>query len=59
MSCDNDGTLYICNGPNSKVYHKTKHCKGLKNCTTDIEAVDITTAKARHRRECRYCYNEQ
>ena len=50
-------TVYLCDGPHSEVYHKTSHCTGLRKCGTEIEAVDITTAKARHRRECMYCYH--
>ena len=56
FSCHDNNSVYLCNGPYSKVYHKTAHCQGLKSCSTDIEAVDMATAKTRHRRACRYCY---
>lgn len=56
ISCNSSDTVYVCNGPQSKAYHKTNHCKGLRRCTTDIETIDITTAKERQRRECGYCY---
>jgi hypothetical protein len=53
----NDGKVYICNGPKSKAYHKTKHCQGLKRCSTDIEITDMETAKMKlHRKSCNYCY---
>jgi len=57
IGCSNDNSVYLCNGPESKAYHKTRHCQGLKRCTTDIESTDIATAMARHRRECGYCYD--
>jgi hypothetical protein len=56
--CSSGGshTVYLCNGPQSEVYHRTSHCKGLRKCSTEIEAVDIGTAKERGRRECGWCY---
>ena len=56
LGCSSDNKVYLCNGPHSEVYHKTSHCKGLRNCTTDIETTDLSSAKAKHRRECKYCY---
>ena len=56
LGCKNNDRVYLCNGPQSEVYHKTNYCKGLKRCTTEIEATDLASAKAKHRRECRYCY---
>jgi len=56
FACKAGDTVYLCNGPQSKVYHKTTHCQGLRRCSTDIEATDISKAKAKHRRECGYCY---
>ena len=55
--CNSVDTVYLCNGPYSKAYHRTSHCKGLKYCTTDIESTDIGTAKEKNRRACRYCYH--
>lgn len=52
MGCSSNDKVYLCNGPQSKVYHKTNNCQGLRRCTTDIESTDITTAKERHIREC-------
>lgn len=54
--CSTGNKVYLCNGPHSKAYHKTNHCQGLRECTTTIEATNIATAKAKHRRECGYCY---
>ncbi len=56
LSCSRNNTVYLCNGPHSKAYHKTSHCQGLRKCTTEIERTNITTAKEKHRREYGYCY---
>ena len=54
---DGSSTVYICNGPQSHAYHKTKSCKGLKRCSTDIEAVSFNKATSElHRDPCHYCY---
>lgn len=57
LGCNSADSVYLCNGPQSKAYHKTNHCRGLKNCSTEIEATDIATAIAKHRKECGYCYD--
>jgi len=56
FSCGTGNKVYLCNGPKSEVYHKIKDCRGLSSCSTRIEAVDIATAKAKHRRKCRDCF---
>ena len=56
LHCSPTTTVYLCNGPQSKVYHKIKSCPMLKKCSTAIEAVDLATAKARKRRECGRCW---
>lgn len=47
--------VYICTG-NSKIFHKTKKCKGLKRCSKEIKSVTIEQAKRMGRRECMMCY---
>ena len=48
--------VYICKGPSSKVYHKTEHCKGLSNCSTQTYKVSEDEAKKMGRRMCRIEY---
>ena len=57
LGCKRGDSVYLCNGPQSKVYHKKSDCKGLRKCSTEIEMVEIDAAKARLRRECGYCYH--
>jgi len=69
VSCGNDkeqfnqsdiqlisGSVYICTGPSSKAYHKTKNCKGLRNCSKEIISVTLDEAKNMNRKPCGYCY---
>lgn len=49
-------TVYVCMGPNSKSYHATSECRGLKRCSTDIKSVSLETAQKMQRRACRLCY---
>lgn len=56
LGCGSSNTVYLCNGPQSKAYHKISYCQGLRRCSTDIETVDIATAKAKNRKACRYCF---
>jgi hypothetical protein len=55
--CSNNPEVFLCNGPYSKVYHKTSDCRGLAKCSTSIESIEVSTAVKRNRRECRYCYH--
>ncbi|MCQ2311595.1 MAG: hypothetical protein MJZ64_07605 [Paludibacteraceae bacterium] len=48
--------VYICTGPQSKCYHKKKHCRGLRSCSGDIKQITLDEAQHMHRRECHYCY---
>ena len=48
--------VYICNGGSSKVYHKLPNCRGLSNCSTEIEKVSISIAIGKGRRSCRIEY---
>jgi hypothetical protein len=36
--------VYVCNGPKSEKYHYSKTCRGLRNCSTDIEKVSLKKA---------------
>ena len=44
--------VYICKGPQSKRYHLTKSCQGLKNCSTEINKVSLSEAKKMERTLC-------
>ena len=44
--------VYICKGPQSKRYHLTKSCQGLKNCSTEIYKVSLSEAKKLERTLC-------
>lgn len=48
--------VYICTGPQSKVYHKHDDCKGLRSCSKDIKKVTLDKAKSMNRRACKWCY---
>lgn len=49
--------VYICTGPKSECYNKTKDCRGLQNCSREIIKVSLSDAKEKyHRRSCGYCY---
>ena len=46
-------SVFLCNGGSSKVYHKRPDCRGLSNCSTQIEKVSLSTAIGKGRRACR------
>ena len=48
--------VYLCNGPSSKVYHRSENCKGLNRCSTQIAKVSLSTAQSKGRRACRIEY---
>lgn len=48
--------VYICKGPESKVYHKSMYCKGLNKCSTKIYKISLTEVKKIGRRECKIEY---
>lgn len=57
MEVDASDDVYICTGPQSKRYHKTKSCKGLSKCSTKIIQVSIEEATDDYyRTPCGYCY---
>lgn len=50
----NDTTAYICNGKYSKKYHLKQNCRGLSNCSTEIEKTTVSKAKTKGRTLCGY-----
>ena len=48
--------VYICEGPYSKVYHKSDKCRGLSNCSTKIYKVTLEEARKMGRRPCKIEY---
>lgn len=48
--------VYICTGPQSKRYHKTRNCRGLGSCSGEIKAVTLEYAKRIGRTKCGWCY---
>ncbi len=51
-----EDNVYLCNGPSSKVYHRSENCKGLNRCSTQIVKVTLSAAKSKGRRACRIEY---
>lgn len=54
---DPDEIVYICTGRLSKAYHITEDCRGLKNCSKDIEEVTKSEAENMSRHLCGFCRN--
>lgn len=48
--------VYICQGPYSKVYHKSNECRGLSHCSTKIVKVSLEEAVKMGRRPCKIEY---
>lgn len=56
-SCNsNPDKVYICTGPYSTAYHKTRHCTGLNNCSMEIKKIQKNKAISMGRHKCGYCY---
>ncbi len=51
-----DQIVYICTGPQAKVYHRTDKCKGLNKCSGSVNQVTIKKAQSMKRRACKICY---
>lgn len=49
--------VYICTGPQSKRFHKTPDCQGLRSCSKEIKAVTLEQAKKMGRTPCKWCYD--
>lgn len=37
LACTTSDGVYICTGPQSRRYHKSASCKGLRNCSREIK----------------------
>jgi hypothetical protein len=48
--------VYLCEGPYSKVYHKSPECRGLSRCSTRIYKVTLEEAQKEGRRPCKIEY---
>ena len=49
--------VYLCMGPKSHSYHKTKNCTGLDRCSTVPIIVDLSDAIKKYKRDpCDFCY---
>jgi len=48
--------VYLCEGPYSKVYHKSQDCRGLSHCSTKIVKVTLDEAIKQGRRPCKIEY---
>ncbi len=48
--------VYVCTGPYSKRYHCDRYCKGLENCSEDVEVLSVTEAEDLGRTPCHWCY---
>lgn len=56
QSASEGPTVYICTGPNSKRYHRSSDCRGLKKCSGSIRAVSVSKAESMRRTPCKWCY---
>lgn len=54
-----DSTVWICKGPMSKCYHKSKNCRGLKSCSKDIDTVSIAQADSMGKKPCGSCIHKK
>ena len=52
-SAASDGYVYICTGPNAKVYHSSANCRGLNKCSGEVKKIPRSATK---RRACKVCY---
>jgi hypothetical protein len=48
--------VYLCEGPYSKVYHRSNECRGLSRCSTKIVKVTVAEAVKMGRRPCKIEY---
>lgn len=48
--------VYLCEGPYSKVYHRSPECRGLSRCSTRIDKVTLDSAQKLGRRPCKIEY---
>ena len=48
--------VYLCQGQESVRYHSRSNCRGLNNCSTQIERTHIHHALRIGRTACQICY---
>lgn len=59
LSCDNEkdtDEVYICTGPYSTKYHDNSNCRGLGNCSEDIDNISLSDAEDDGYVSCEICY---
>lgn len=50
-----EGEVYICTGPDAECYHAKEDCRGLEQCTHEVEFVSRERALKMGRRSCGFC----
>lgn len=48
-------TMWVCGGPNSKRYHKTKDCRGLNRCSKTPQKMTLKECQKKGYTACRIC----
>lgn len=56
LACTTSDSVYVCTGPQSRRYHKSASCKGLRNCSRKIKKISLEQAKMLHKTPCHICY---
>lgn len=56
-SCSSD--VYVCMGGYARRYHKSKSCKGLRNCGGIVQAMTKEEAQNMFKTPCHICYNQK
>ncbi|HEY4149974.1 MAG TPA: hypothetical protein VGM41_13640 [Chitinophagaceae bacterium] len=52
-------SVYICNGKESKAYHKSAMCRELVHCTSGISRIELDSALKLGRAPCEVCLNSK
>lgn len=55
-SASGSETVWVCGGPNSKRYHKSKKCKGLNRCSKSPKSMSREDANKKGYTACKICY---
>lgn len=53
---NNDYSVYICDGPFAKRYHKHRNCSGLDNCSGSVFSSTHEEAEKQGLTKCQICY---
>jgi hypothetical protein len=48
-------SVYICRGPDAQVYHLSAKCRGLSQCSSQIDLINLDSALKLGRRPCKIC----